>query len=618
MSDAPTPLLECRNVSKAFGAVQALYRVDFEVRPGEVMALVGDNGAGKSTLIKGIAGIYPYDEGEIFVDGQRTSIHGPRDAAKLGIEIVYQDLALADNLDVVANMFLGRERIRSRVVLDESSMETLGPGDARRPLRDDAPLGAPGGRRALGRPAAVGRGREGRHVELPRGDPRRADRRARRRADAAGLEPRPAPRREGPRRRDHLAQPPRHLRVRRPHHGPAPRPEGRLCSRRPRRTRRRSSTRSPPASWTTYREWTPRRRSTYERPDRSDRRTGRPRPRRRDRRHGGRFADRRRLHAALVAGRPRRGARLAADHPRPRTDLSDLQPARGELPDAAQLHEPDPPDGGGGDDRDRRRLRPPDRRDRPLGRLRERRRRRRHDAASATGRSGLALVGRNRVRTRMHDADRLPPGARDHEVRGPLVRGHAGRVPDLVRRRADPDDAVLDRRDDPDPGRHGGRARDRLPERLLGLGPRNRRCRALRVLPASRSDRPSLERARGQADAARRHPDGSARGRLLHRDLVPEPRPRCPDSRADSRGPPRLLVVHRLEDPLRAARLRGRRLGRGRAPRRDQRRPRADHGLHDLEPHGRRRRDHARLAAALGRDQHGRREPPAASSSRPR
>ncbi len=124
MSDAPAPLLECRNVSKAFGAVQALYRVDFEVRPGEVMALVGDNGAGKSTLIKGIAGIYPYDEGEIFVDGQRTSIHGPRDAAKLGIEIVYQDLALADNLDVVANMFLGRERIRSGVVLDESSMET--------------------------------------------------------------------------------------------------------------------------------------------------------------------------------------------------------------------------------------------------------------------------------------------------------------------------------------------------------------------------------------------------------------------------------------------------------------------------------------------------------------
>jgi D-xylose transport system ATP-binding protein len=120
---ADAPLLECRAVSKAFGAVQALYRVDFEVRAGEVMALVGDNGAGKSTLIKGVAGIYPFDEGEVLVEGRPVRIHGPREAARLGIEIVYQDLALADNLDVVANMFLGRERIRSRLVLDESSME---------------------------------------------------------------------------------------------------------------------------------------------------------------------------------------------------------------------------------------------------------------------------------------------------------------------------------------------------------------------------------------------------------------------------------------------------------------------------------------------------------------
>jgi D-xylose transport system ATP-binding protein len=118
-----TPLLECRKVSKAFGAVQALYRVDFEIRAGEVMALVGDNGAGKSTLIKGIAGIYPFDEGEVLLDGDRVHIHGPRDAARHGIEVVYQDLALADNLDVVANMFLGRERTRTGVVLDESAME---------------------------------------------------------------------------------------------------------------------------------------------------------------------------------------------------------------------------------------------------------------------------------------------------------------------------------------------------------------------------------------------------------------------------------------------------------------------------------------------------------------
>ena len=85
-----------------------------------MMALVGDNGAGKSTLIKGIAGIYPFDEGEIHFDGRASTIHGPRDAAALGIEVVYQDLALADNLDVVANMFLGRERSRG-IVLDESA-----------------------------------------------------------------------------------------------------------------------------------------------------------------------------------------------------------------------------------------------------------------------------------------------------------------------------------------------------------------------------------------------------------------------------------------------------------------------------------------------------------------
>ncbi|MEM7534655.1 MAG: ATP-binding cassette domain-containing protein [Chloroflexota bacterium] len=118
-----TPLLQLNNVSKNFGAVQALYKVDFAVREGEVMALVGDNGAGKSTLIKGIAGIYPFDEGNIQFDGQAVTIAGPRDSATLGIEVVYQDLALADNLDVVANMFLGRETIHQRWLLDEEEME---------------------------------------------------------------------------------------------------------------------------------------------------------------------------------------------------------------------------------------------------------------------------------------------------------------------------------------------------------------------------------------------------------------------------------------------------------------------------------------------------------------
>jgi D-xylose transport system ATP-binding protein len=118
-----TALLRCEGASKSFGAVQALYKVDFEVRAGEVMALVGDNGAGKSTLIKGLVGIYPFDEGTIYFDGKQVQIHGPRDAAALGIEVVYQDLALADNLDVVANMFLGREILRRGVILNELSME---------------------------------------------------------------------------------------------------------------------------------------------------------------------------------------------------------------------------------------------------------------------------------------------------------------------------------------------------------------------------------------------------------------------------------------------------------------------------------------------------------------
>jgi len=116
-------LLELKGVSKSFGAVQALYKVDFSATEGEVMALVGDNGAGKSTLIKGIAGIYPFDEGEIFFDGKKVTINNARDSAALDIEIVYQDLALADNLDVVANMFLGREQLQGRWQLDETSME---------------------------------------------------------------------------------------------------------------------------------------------------------------------------------------------------------------------------------------------------------------------------------------------------------------------------------------------------------------------------------------------------------------------------------------------------------------------------------------------------------------
>src|SRR5690349_17061444 len=124
MSATPAPpTLELRGVTKNFGQVHALRGVDFEVRDGEVMALVGDNGAGKSTLIKCVAGIYSIDGGEILFDGKPVSISGPKDAAKLGIEVVYQDLALCDNLDVVQNMFLGREEHDRLYRLREATME---------------------------------------------------------------------------------------------------------------------------------------------------------------------------------------------------------------------------------------------------------------------------------------------------------------------------------------------------------------------------------------------------------------------------------------------------------------------------------------------------------------
>ncbi|MGY1829689.1 ATP-binding cassette domain-containing protein [Geodermatophilus sp. SYSU D01180] len=117
-----TPTLELRGVNKSFGAIQVLHDVHMKVYPGQVTALVGDNGAGKSTLIKSIAGIHAIDSGEFLFEGRQVTVGGPREAAALGIEIVYQDLALADNLDVVQNMFLGRER-KNGILLDETSME---------------------------------------------------------------------------------------------------------------------------------------------------------------------------------------------------------------------------------------------------------------------------------------------------------------------------------------------------------------------------------------------------------------------------------------------------------------------------------------------------------------
>jgi D-xylose transport system ATP-binding protein len=119
---AEGPTLELRGVNKSFGAVQVLHDVNMKVYRGQVTALVGDNGAGKSTLIKCIAGIHPIDSGEFLFEDRSVQVGGPRDAAALGIEVVYQDLALCDNLDVVQNMFLGRER-KNGVLLDEVSME---------------------------------------------------------------------------------------------------------------------------------------------------------------------------------------------------------------------------------------------------------------------------------------------------------------------------------------------------------------------------------------------------------------------------------------------------------------------------------------------------------------
>lgn len=120
MSDT---LLEIRDLSKTFGSVQALTDVDFEVRSGEVMALVGDNGAGKSTLIKTLSGAQKPDSGQIFIDGDLVTIHGPMDAKNLGVETIYQTLALADNIDAPANVFLGREMLTPLRTLDDSAME---------------------------------------------------------------------------------------------------------------------------------------------------------------------------------------------------------------------------------------------------------------------------------------------------------------------------------------------------------------------------------------------------------------------------------------------------------------------------------------------------------------
>src|SRR5690348_11471067 len=122
VASATEPLLKVRELDKHFGPVQALYHVDLDLFAGKVTALAGDNGAGKSVLTKTISGVYQPDHGRTYWEGREVHIHNTRDAARLGIETVYQDLALSDNLDIVQNMFLGRERLRNGL-LDEDSME---------------------------------------------------------------------------------------------------------------------------------------------------------------------------------------------------------------------------------------------------------------------------------------------------------------------------------------------------------------------------------------------------------------------------------------------------------------------------------------------------------------
>jgi D-xylose transport system ATP-binding protein len=148
-NDLRNPILECRGVSKSFGAVQAVKKVDWKVYPGEVTALVGDNGAGKSTLIKLVAGALMKDDGEIYVKGQPANIGTPEDAFKHGIATIYQDLALIEGRDVVMNMYLGAEKTHGplNLLLDHKGMEK----EAKRILEEEVHSRIPSVRQVVAR-----------------------------------------------------------------------------------------------------------------------------------------------------------------------------------------------------------------------------------------------------------------------------------------------------------------------------------------------------------------------------------------------------------------------------------------------------------------------------------
>ncbi len=213
----PRPMLELRGISKSFGSVQALADVDFEVRAGEVMALVGDNGAGKSTLIKCIAGINSIDSGEIFFDGRPSRSTGRRTPRSSGSRSCTR-ISRSATTSTSCRTCSSAGRSTTAYPPQGGADGAAGRRDAQVARGDDDQLDPAARRHPLRRPAPVGRRRAGRDVELAGRHPRRADRGARRRADAAGARPRQATRRAGPRRRDHLAQPARRLRGRRPHH----------------------------------------------------------------------------------------------------------------------------------------------------------------------------------------------------------------------------------------------------------------------------------------------------------------------------------------------------------------------------------------------------------------
>jgi len=216
---AAAPILELKGISKSFGAVEALRGIDFEVYPAEVVALVGDNGAGKSTLVKTIAGTHQPDAGTIWFDGEEVKIHTPSDATRLGVDTVYQDLALCDNLDVVENMFLGRENVTklvpllieplSELEMEKRSLSVLSSLNVTTIRNVRIPVAA-----LSGGPAPVGCDLARRHVEFQGARARRTDGRTRRRTDRAGSRADQAPSRAGTRGGCHLAQPPRGVRGR--------------------------------------------------------------------------------------------------------------------------------------------------------------------------------------------------------------------------------------------------------------------------------------------------------------------------------------------------------------------------------------------------------------------